>query len=105
MTEILDIVARHTFLFARASDSVIYSPTLCQEIGCPAHIGWPVKVSISETSDSGTGSIEIPLSGAKASATLFLEGTKKDGVWTVDKQYFTIGGAGQRTRVIPPVGQ
>lgn len=94
MTEVLDKVARHTFLFERAKIDTARSPVLCQEVGCPVDIGWPIKVSISETSESGTGSIEVPLSGSKGHATLFAEGTKQNGAWTLNKEYFTVDRTG-----------
>ena len=95
MTEVLDIVARHTVLFVRASDAVSHSPALCREVGCPISIGWPIKVSISATSDSGAGSIEIPLSGTKKHAKLYVEGTKQNGIWTLNKEYFKVDKGGE----------
>lgn len=104
MTEVIDAVARRTSLFERARVSVADSPVLCQEIGCPISIGWPIEASISATSDSGTGSIEVPLLGAKGHAKLFAEGTKENGVWTLSREYFTVDG-GRALQIARPGGR
>jgi succinate dehydrogenase hydrophobic anchor subunit len=105
MTEVLDALARHTYLFQRASVDVAQSSVLCREVGCPINIGWPIKVSISETSESGTGTIEVPLSCPKGHATLYAEGTKQNGVWTLNREYFTAEGRGDVSLISSPPGQ
>jgi hypothetical protein len=105
MTEVLDRVARHSILFDRAITAASNAPVLCQDVGCPIDIGWPIKVTISEDSDSGAASLKIPISGAKGHANLFAEGTKQGGVWSLNKEYFQVDGDGASFPIITPAGQ
>jgi hypothetical protein len=51
-------------------------------LGDPVDDGWYVSGQINITNDSGNANLQIPLSGPKGDATLYVVGTRAQGTWT-----------------------
>lgn len=61
-------------------------------LGEPIEAGWFVAGKISLKNSSGTAKLAIPVSGPKASGTLFSKATKTASVWTIDVLALKVAG-------------
>lgn len=56
-------------------------PIVQERLGTPIELGWWLSGGVQVNGPNGTASLMLPLSGPKRSATLYIEGTKRAGVW------------------------
>lgn len=71
-------------------------PAVIAALGGPVEPGWMVMGNISVNGPSGEASLQIPLSGPRASGDLFVEGSKSAGVWTFQTLSVQPDAGGQR---------
>ena len=72
------------------------NPQVTAAIGTPVEPGFMAGGNINLNGNNGNADLVIPLKGPKGSGTLFVTGTKTNGVWTYQTLDFLQAGAQQR---------
>ncbi len=70
-------------------------PRVQSALGTPIEAGFLVEGNVSIENDGGEADLTIPISGPNGSANVYIEGTKKDGVWTFHKVHCVIDGSNE----------
>jgi TonB family protein len=79
-----------------------YHPAVLAQLGDPVKDGWWVSGSVRVAGSSGYADFEIPISGPKKKATLYVVATKSGGEeWTFDKLDVAVEG-GERFSILEP---
>jgi len=71
-------------VYLTAMDRVRHDPAVASALGTPFREGMLVTGNIHVSGPTGLAELEIPVSGPKASATVYVEATKQLGEWRFD---------------------
>jgi hypothetical protein len=77
------------------------NPEIQAELGTPIEVGFMVSGSISSSNTSGEAMLDIPISGPKGEAHVFVEGKKAAGLWTYSRMEVVLPGTTQPVSLIP----
>ena len=77
------------------------NPEVQAELGTPIKMGFMVSGNISMTNSNGHASIQIPISGPKGDAQVFVEGNKSAGTWTYSTMEVAFPGKPARLKLLP----
>ncbi len=77
------------------------TPVMADRLGVPLKKGWFVTGEIKESPASGSARIAIPVSGPKASGTLYVEAQKHAGFWQLELLQFAPKGSTERIDLLP----
>jgi len=75
---------RSSDVYVTAMDRVRHDPAVVSALGTPFREGMLVTGNIHVSGPTGLAELEIPVSGPKASATVYVEATKQLGEWRFD---------------------
>ena len=72
------------------------APEVIAALGTPIEPGFLVTGNIEVKGESGTARLEIPVSGPKGAATIYVSATRSLGIWHFPGLIVEIGGSRQR---------
>lgn len=75
-------VIKSSDVYQEAIETARTHPAAIAELGAPIETGWFVSGSVSVSGPTGHADVSIPLSGPKASGTLYGVADKSAGLWT-----------------------
>jgi hypothetical protein len=58
-----------------------------QALGAPLRIGWPVDNNSVISAQSGHAQLAVRVHGSSSKATLYIDGLKNNGQWTITNLY------------------
>jgi hypothetical protein len=76
-------------------------PEVRRELGDPIETGWMVSGSVQVTGPSGHADVSVPLSGSRASGTLYGVADKSAGRWAFSKLEVEVDGRAARIDLLP----
>jgi hypothetical protein len=60
------------------------NPMLIERVGQPIKTGWLVTGSVHVSTESGDADLAIPISGPKGAGTIYVEASKRAGLWQLE---------------------
>jgi hypothetical protein len=99
------IVLILTLIFGAIKSSDVYqgaltkvkaNPEIVRELGEPIEPGWLVEGSININNDSGDANLEIPISGPRKAATVYVIAKKEKGKWNYSSLEVAVDGENKR---------
>jgi hypothetical protein len=95
MLAAIPISIRSSDVYKEAVAKAKGNPQVQAELGQPIEEGFFVTGSININGDVGNANLVIPLSGPKGSATLFVDGRKRAGIWLYSRLEMSIESKGK----------
>lgn len=78
------------------------APAVIAALGTPLKEGWFVTGNIHVSGPTGLAELEIPVSGPKGAATIYVEATKHLGAWQFDHLIVQLDQTHERIDLVPP---
>ena len=79
--------------YEMAVEAAQENPRARDVLGTPIEGGWLVtQFSVQRNGDSGTASLEVPVSGPRASGTVYFNAIFQDGSWKTEKAELEVDG-------------
>ena len=94
-------VFKNSDVYATSLDLVRRHPLVQQQLGVPIEAGWRASGSIEISGASGSAEIEYSVSGPSREATVYVEGTRRLGLWTIEALIVEIDATGRRFDLTP----
>lgn len=66
-------------------DRVLNSPVALEVLGEPIDESALIRGNLSMTDDTGSASLQVPVTGPKGRAMVYIEATRTGGVWALDE--------------------
>jgi hypothetical protein len=85
-------ILKHSEAYQLGVSRLQSNPIAANLLGTPISAGNP-RGSLSVNSGSGKASLNFPVTGPRASGTVFLEAIKKEGVWSITKLMLKLNGS------------
>ena len=86
--------------YALAMQTARANPALTAAFGSPIEEGFFTTGNISVNDASGKADLSIPISGSKASGTLYVKAEKSLGRWSISQMVAEVDGTGNRISLI-----
>ena len=86
--------------YALAMQTARANPALTAAFGNPIEEGFFTTGNISVNDASGQADLSIPISGSKASGTLYVRAEKSLGRWSISQMVAEVDGTGNRIKLI-----
>jgi hypothetical protein len=83
---------RSSDVYTTAMQRMRESPQVVEALGTPIEPGWYLSGQINISGASGEASLQIPISGPKAEADLYVEAEKTSGRWTYSTLIVNVDG-------------
>lgn len=85
-------------VYSLAMSALKESPESIEYLGQPIESSGRITGSVTTSNGSGDGNLNIPVSGSKASGTLYAEGKKEGGIWNLTR--LELQGNGKRIDIL-----
>jgi hypothetical protein len=95
-------IFKNSDVYAMSLDLVHKSPEVQQALGVPIEVGWMALGTIEITNQSGSAEISYSVSGPSLGGTVYVEGTRRLGQWTIEALIVEIDETGRRLDLTPP---
>ena len=92
---------KNSEVYATSLGLVRQHPIVQAELGVPIEPGWAVSGSINIENQSGTAEIEYSVSGSSLEGTVYVQGTRRLGLWAIEALIVEIDETGQRLDLTP----
>ncbi len=89
-------------VYVTAMDRVRHNPAVAAALGTPLNERILVTGNIHVSGPTGLAELEIPISGPKASATVYVEATKQLGEWHFDHLIVQLDSTRKRLDLLAP---
>lgn len=93
---------RSSDTYATAMQRAREHPQVTAALGTPIEPGWYLSGRMSESGTSGQASLQIPISGPKGAADLYVEAEKTAGRWTYSTLMVDVDGRGEPIDLLAP---
>jgi hypothetical protein len=88
--------------YVGAMERVRADPAVTAAIGTPLAEGWLVTGNIHVSGPTGLAELEIPVSGPRGNATVYVDAAKRLGEWHFDHLIVQVAATRQRIDLAPP---
>ena len=92
---------KNSEVYATSLGLVRQHPIVQAKLGVPIEPGWAVSGSINIENQSGTAEIEYSVSGSSLEGTVYVQGTRRLGLWAIEALIVEIDETGQRLDLTP----
>ncbi|MBS1196545.1 MAG: cytochrome oxidase complex assembly 1 family protein [Proteobacteria bacterium] len=93
-------VVKSSDAYALALQTARANPALSAAFGSPIEEGFFTTGNISVNGASGKADLSVPISGPKASGTLYVKAEKSMGRWSISQMVAEVDGTGNRIKLI-----
>ena len=97
-------VLKNSDVYATSLDLVRRHPLVQAELGVPIEAGWMISGNIEITNQGGSAEMEYSVSGPSLAGTVYVEGARGRGLWTIEALIVEIDATGRRLDLTPSGG-